>query len=80
MAWIAFILSFVGMAIGVAYMEVSLAMKGFITMSFLFSTTASFMLAKVVRDKYESEKFLNKMETAKTEKFLHDNSGDLNLM
>ena len=73
MAWIAFILSFVGMGVGLAYLEASLAMKGFLGMSYLFSVTSCFTVAKVVRDKDESEKFLNKVESAKTEKFLNEN-------
>ena len=74
MAWIAFALSFAGMAIGVRHLDGDLAIKGFLVMSYLFSITACFTVAKVVRDKHESEKFLNKMEKSKTEKFLAENS------
>ena len=70
MAWIAFIISFVGMAVGVWYLEGDIAIKGFLIMSYFFSITACFTVGKVVRDKHESEKFLNKMEKSKTEKFL----------
>jgi len=70
MAILAFLVSFVGMGVGIAYMEVGLAMKGFIGMSYLFSITACFTLAKVLRDKHEADKFITKVETAKTEKFL----------
>ena len=74
MAWIAFALSFVGMALGIFYMEANLAVKGFLAMSYLFSVTSCFTVAKVVRDKHESEKFINKVENAKTEKFLSENA------
>jgi len=73
MAWIAFALSFGGMLIGVFYMEASIELKGFLLMSYLFSVTSCFTLAKVVRDKDESEKFINKVETARTEKLLNEN-------
>lgn len=74
LAWISFVLSFVGMFVGLFYMEADLALKGFLGMSYLFSVTACFTLAKVIRDKHESEKFINKVESAKTEKFLSENS------
>ena len=72
MAWIAFAISFCGMVAGLLYMESDLATKGFLAMSYLFSITACFTLAKVVRDKHESDKFINKVENAKTEKFLSE--------
>ena len=55
MAWIAFILSFVGMGVGIIYLQSDLAMKGFLLMSYLFSVTACFTLAKVLRDKHDEE-------------------------
>ena len=72
MSWIAFGISFVGMLIGLIYMETDLAMKGFLGMSYLFSITSCFTLSKVVRDKHEAQKFINKVENAKTEKFLNE--------
>ena len=72
MSWVAFGLSFIGMATGLVYMEADLAMKGFLGMSYLFSVTSCFTLAKVVRDRHEAEKFINKVESAKTEKFLNE--------
>ena len=72
MAWIAFGISFVGMGIGLVYMQADLAMKGFLAMSYLFSLTSCFTLSKVVRDRHESERFINKVENAKTEKLLNE--------
>lgn len=77
MAWIAFAISFVGMCAGLVYMEADLAVKGFLAVSYLFSVTSCFTLAKVVRDKHEAEKFINKVENAKTEKFLNENNAVL---
>ncbi len=70
MAWIAFVISSVGMIAGLIYIEAEFAVKGFLAMAYLFSISSCFTLAKVVRDKHESEKFVNKVETKKTEKFL----------
>lgn len=72
MSWIAFIISFAGMAIGIFYLPADFAMKGFLAMSYLFSISSCFTLSKVVRDKHEADKFLHKLENARTEKFLHE--------
>ena len=72
MAWIAFGISFIGMAVGLVYMEADLAMKGFLGMSYLFSLTSCFTLSKVVRDRHEADRFINKVENAKTEKLLSE--------
>jgi len=74
MAWISFAISFVGMAIGLIYLPIELATKGFFAMTYLFSVSSCFTLAKVIRDKHEGEKFINKIENAKTEKFLNENA------
>lgn len=74
MAWIGFIISFIGMGAGIFYMEVDMATKGFLLMSYLFSVTACFTVAKVVRDRHEAEKFINRVEKTKTEKYLTENT------
>ena len=72
MAWIAFGIAFIGMIAGLMYLQADIAMKGFLAMSYLFTVTSCFTLAKVVRDRHESEKIVNKVENAKTEKFLNE--------
>ncbi len=74
MSWIGFIVSFAGMGAGLIYLQVDIAMKGFLAMAYLFNVSACFTLAKVVRDKHESDRFINKVENAKTEKFLTESS------
>lgn len=74
MAWIGFAISFFGMSMGIYYLEGDMATKGFLAMSYLFTVTACFTVAKVVRDKHEAEKFLNKVEQTKTEKYLSENA------
>ena len=74
MSWIAFAVSFLGMGVGIMYLPADLAVKGFLGMSYLFSVTACFTVAKVVRDKHEADKFINKVENAKTEKLLAESN------
>ena len=73
MAWIALVISFVGMGLGIFYLQAPFAMKGFLAMSYLFSITSCVTVSKVVRDRHEAEKFINKVENAKTEKLLNEN-------
>jgi len=77
MAFIAFGLSIIGMIAGLGYLEADFAMKGFLAVSYLFTISSCLTVAKVVRDKHESDKFINKVENAKTEKFLNENSPNL---
>jgi len=77
MAWMSLALSAVGMATGLMYLDADVAMKGFLIMSYLFSITSCFTVAKVVRDKHEAQKFINKIEVAKTEEFLNKNGNSL---
>ncbi|MEM1218688.1 MAG: YiaA/YiaB family inner membrane protein [Bacteroidota bacterium] len=74
MSWIALVISAIGMVAGLIYLEADVAMKGFLIMSYLFSVTSCFTVAKVVRDRHEAEKFVNKVETAKTERLLSEHS------
>jgi len=73
MSWIAFAISFIGTCLGIFLLDADYAMKGFLAMSYIFTVTSCFTVAKVVRDRHESEKFINKVENAKTEKFLNEN-------
>lgn len=70
MAWITFAIASIGMAAGLFYLDAPVSMKGFLIMSYIFSVSSCFTVAKVVRDKHESDKFLAKVESAKTEKYL----------
>lgn len=74
MSWISFVISFVGMVTGLVYLEMAIAAKAFFAMTYLFSVSSCFTLAKVIRDKHEAGKFINKIENAKTEKFLNENT------
>jgi len=77
MAWIAFILSTAGMIIGLLVLEASLPVKGFFAIAYLFSLSSCFTLAKVIRDKHESDQLINRVEKAKTEKFLNEHGNPM---
>lgn len=62
MAWIGFILSAMGMTVGIIYADVDLASKGFLIMSYLFSVSSCFTVAKVVRDRHEEDLYINKVD------------------
>ena len=72
MAWIAFVLATAGSLAGIVLLEADLAVKGFLAMGFVFTVSACFTLAKVTRDRHESERLYNKVERAKTEQFLSE--------
>ena len=72
MAWISFGLSLVAMITALSLLEITLAMAVLIGVCYVFSISSCFTLAKVVRDRHEAEKFLSKIEHAKTEKFLSE--------
>ena len=72
MAWIAFILATTGTLAGIVLLEATLAAKGFLAMGYVFTISACFTLAKVTRDRFEAERLYNKVERAKTEKFLSE--------
>ncbi len=60
------------MAGGIYFLEASFAAKGFYAMSALMLVHTSISVTKTLRDKEEAGKFINKIEDAKTEKFLMD--------
>jgi len=57
LAWIAFVLSVIGTLLGLYIFKADLQTKGFFIMSYLFSLTSCFTVAKVVRDKEEEIDF-----------------------
>ncbi len=70
LAWISFVIAFAGMLLGLLYLQLDLYAKAFIGMTYLFSVSSCFVLAKVVRDKQESQELIKRIETAKTEKLI----------
>jgi len=70
MAWLAFGVSGIGVAAGIANFSLSWAERGFLVMSYLFSVVSCFTLAKVVRDKHEQTLVHKQVQRAKTEQLL----------
>lgn len=70
LAWISFGVSFVGMVVGLIYLQMDIYQKAFIGMTYLFSISSCFVLAKVVRDKQEGEDYVKKIEHAKNEQMI----------
>jgi hypothetical protein len=59
LAWIAFVISVAGTLLGLYIFDADIQTKGFFIMSYLFSLTACFTVAKVIRDRDEDDdKFL----------------------
>ena len=59
-------------ALGIWFMDLSLAMKAFMSMGLLFTTGSAFTLAKTLRDEHEANHFHHKLEEAKTERLLRE--------
>lgn len=58
------------MAGGIYFLEASFSAKGFYSMASIMLVHTSITLTKTMRDKAEADKFINKIEDAKTEKLL----------
>ncbi len=71
LAWASFVISFAGVGLGLAFMEAVWSVKAFFGMSYLFSVSSCFMVAKVVRDKQEEESLISKVEKAKTQQLIN---------
>lgn len=70
LAWISFVISFVGMVLGLVYLPLDIYPKAFLGMTYLFSISSCFVLAKVVRDNQEQQDYVKKIELAKTEQMI----------
>ncbi|MGI9350374.1 MAG: YiaA/YiaB family inner membrane protein [Rhizobiaceae bacterium] len=55
---------------GIYFLEASFAAKGFYAMSALMLVHTAISITKTLRDAEEADRFLNKIEDAKTEKLL----------
>lgn len=71
LSWLSFAIAFAGSLIGIYFIPMDIYAKAFLGMAYLFSISACFMVAKVVRDKQESGMLINKIEKAKTEKLIN---------
>ncbi|MDZ7823616.1 MAG: YiaA/YiaB family inner membrane protein [Ahrensia sp.] len=69
---VSFIIAAGMMAGGIYFLEASFAAKGFYAMSALMLVHTSISITKTMRDNEEANRFINKIEEAKTEKLLKD--------
>lgn len=61
-----------GMAAGIFFMQGDLMLKGYFAMAGLFLVSATFTLAKTLRDQHESQRLYNRISEAKTSKILNE--------
>ena len=60
------------MAAGVFAVEGDLGVKAFFGMGTVFLISSTFNLSKMLRDRYEGTKLVNRIDEAKTERLLKD--------
>ena len=73
-ACISFALSFGAVLIAIAYLPLGGWIRAFIALAILYVVTSTFTLAKVVRDKEETNRVVQRVDDARMERFLaeHD--------
>ena len=69
---ISFVLSAAAMITGIVFLPTDLSIKGFFAMGTLYLIGSTFTLAKTIRDEFESEKLINKIADARTQKILKE--------
>lgn len=67
-----FIVAAAMMAGGIYFLEASFAAKGFYAMSAIMLVHTSISITKTLRDAEEANRFINRVEEAKTERLLMD--------
>lgn len=72
--WLSFMISVSATVAGIIYLPVDNWIKGYMGMGLIFSIGSSFSLAKTVRDQNESKQMLARIEEARVEKILSENS------
>lgn len=72
LAWASFMVSTVGMLLGIVYLPAQMWVKGYLGIGYLFTVVSCLNLAKSIRDKHEETRFINRINDAKTEKLLKD--------
>jgi len=70
--WASFVSASLLTSLGLCYAPVDGWVKGYLGMGFCFTVGSTFTLAKTLRDNHETQKLVNRVVDAKTEKILHD--------
>lgn len=69
---ITFVISLLGMVIGIFYLPVEGWIRGYLGIGLFFCVSATIVLAKTLRDQHESRKIVNKIAEVKTERILKE--------
>lgn len=67
-----FAIALAAMGAFVFFMEGSLLTKGYLALNSLFLVSSTIMLSKTLRDDYEAQRLLNRINEAKTNKILKE--------
>lgn len=67
-----FVISLAAMAAGILFMPGDLVEKGYFALGSLFLVSSTFTMAKSVRDEHESQRLINKINEAKTNRILNE--------
>ncbi|MBV6701422.1 hypothetical protein KV557_30650 [Kitasatospora aureofaciens] len=71
-AVLSFALSGTTLAVGIAYLPVEGWTRAFLGLGLLYTVTSSFTLAKVIRDRQESNEIVTRVDQARLEKLLSE--------
>ncbi|MFI2608186.1 YiaA/YiaB family inner membrane protein [Kitasatospora sp. NPDC018619] len=71
-AVLSFTLSGIALAAGIAYLPVGGWTRAFLGIGLLYTVTSAFTLAKVVRDRQESNEMVTRVDQARLEKLLSE--------
>ena len=69
---ISFVVSLGATTLGLLILPVDFWVKGYMAMGLYFAVSSTFILAKTLRDAHESDKLVNKITEARTEKMLKE--------
>ena len=72
--WLSFIIAVSATIAGIIYLPVDNWIKGYMGMGLVFTIGSSFTLAKTIRDQKESGQIMARIEEARVEKLLAENS------
>ena len=76
-AWLMFVkitfaISILSSTAGIFFLDVSLLVKGYFTISSLFMISSTIIMTKTLRDEHESQRLINRVQDAKTSKILNE--------
>lgn len=69
-----FVIAIVAMTAGILFMPGDLMVQGYFALCSLFLVSSTITLSKTMRDDYESQRLLNKISDAKTNRILQEYS------